>query len=63
MTRPRIVVAPHARDLDTVLGRLHASIVYDQYCEKIVAAAGSRSSPGREARTWTISSPLPTESS
>ena len=40
MTRPRIVVAPHARDLDTVLGRLHASIVYDQYCEKIVAAGG-----------------------
>ena len=40
MTRPRIVVAPHARDLDTVLGRLRASIVYDQYCEKIVAAGG-----------------------
>ena len=40
MTRPRIVVAPHARDLDTVLGLLHASIVYDQYCERIVAAGG-----------------------
>ena len=38
MTRPRIVIAPHARELDTVLGRLRASIVYDQYFAKLVAA-------------------------
>lgn len=38
MTLPRIVIAPHARDLDTVLGRLRASIVYEQYFAKLVAA-------------------------
>jgi putative glutamine amidotransferase len=38
VTLPRIVIAPHARDLDTVLGRLRASIVYDQYFAKLVAA-------------------------
>jgi putative glutamine amidotransferase len=37
-TRPRILIAPHARELDTVLGRLHASIVYDRYLDKIVVA-------------------------
>jgi putative glutamine amidotransferase len=40
MTLPRIVVAPHARELDTVLGHLHVSVVYDQYFEKLVAAGG-----------------------
>jgi gamma-glutamyl-gamma-aminobutyrate hydrolase PuuD len=39
-TRPRILIAPHTRELDTVLGRLRASIVYDHYLEKIVAAGG-----------------------
>jgi putative glutamine amidotransferase len=39
-TRPRIVIAPHARDLDTALGTLHVSIVYDQFLEAIVAAGG-----------------------
>ncbi len=38
--RPRIVIAPHVRELDTALGRLRASIVYDQYLEKIAAAGG-----------------------
>lgn len=38
MTLPRILIAPHARELDTVLGRLRASIVYDQYFAKLVAA-------------------------
>jgi putative glutamine amidotransferase len=38
VTRPRILIAPHARELDTVLGQLHASIVYDRYLEKIVVA-------------------------
>jgi putative glutamine amidotransferase len=38
VTRPRIVIAPHARELDTPLGRLRASIVYDEYFTKLVAA-------------------------
>jgi putative glutamine amidotransferase len=38
--RPRILVAPHVRELDTVLGQLHATIVYDRYVEKIVVAGG-----------------------
>lgn len=38
MTLPRIVIVPHARELDTVLGRLRASIVYDRYFAKLVAA-------------------------
>jgi putative glutamine amidotransferase len=37
---PRIVIAPHARDLDTALGRLHVSLVYDQFLERVVAAGG-----------------------
>jgi putative glutamine amidotransferase len=40
MSRPRIVVAPHVRELDTVLGRLRASVVYDRYLDRIVAAGG-----------------------
>lgn len=35
---PRIVIVPHARELDTVLGRLRASLVYDEYFAKLVAA-------------------------
>lgn len=38
MTRPRIVIAPHARELETPLGRLHASIVYDRFFEPLAAA-------------------------
>jgi putative glutamine amidotransferase len=34
------VIAPHVRELDTVLGRLRASIVYDLFLEKIAAAGG-----------------------
>ncbi len=40
MTLPRILISPHGRELDTALGRLDASIVYDRYLEKIVAAGG-----------------------
>lgn len=40
MTRPRIVVAPHVRELDTPLGRLRASIFYDRFGELIVSAGG-----------------------
>jgi gamma-glutamyl-gamma-aminobutyrate hydrolase PuuD len=39
-TRPRIVIAPHARDLDTALGTLHVSLVYDQFFSLLVAAGG-----------------------
>jgi gamma-glutamyl-gamma-aminobutyrate hydrolase PuuD len=38
--RPRILIAPHVRELDTVLGRLRASIVYEPFLEKIAAAGG-----------------------
>ena len=40
MSRPRVLVAPHVRELDTVLGRLGASLVYEAYFEKIVTAGG-----------------------
>jgi hypothetical protein len=40
VTLPRVLIAPHVRRLDTVLGRLDASIVYDRYFEKIVVAGG-----------------------
>ncbi len=38
MTRPRILIAPHARELETPLGRLNASIVYDRFFEPLAAA-------------------------
>jgi putative glutamine amidotransferase len=38
--RARVVIAPHARDLDTALGPLHVSLVYDQFFSLIVAAGG-----------------------
>lgn len=40
MTLPRILIAPHARELETPLGRLHASIVYDQFFGLLTAAGG-----------------------
>jgi putative glutamine amidotransferase len=40
VTRPRIVVAPHVRELDTPLGRLRASILYDRFGEPIAKAGG-----------------------
>lgn len=40
LRRPRILVAPHVRELCTALGRLRASIVYDEYLEQIAAARG-----------------------
>ncbi len=38
MTRPRILIAPHARELETPLGRLHASIVYERVFAPLAAA-------------------------
>lgn len=38
--RPKILVAPHVRVLDTPLGRLRGAIVYDRYLDRIVAAGG-----------------------
>ncbi len=40
MTPPRIIVAPHVRELDTPLGRLRAAILYDRFGELITAAGG-----------------------
>jgi len=38
--RPRILVAPHVREIDTVLGRLRASVFYDRFGDLIVGAGG-----------------------
>jgi putative glutamine amidotransferase len=38
--RTLVLVAPHTRELDTVLGTLRASLLYDAYAERIANAGG-----------------------
>lgn len=38
MARPVILIAPHRRELDTVLGRLNSSIVYDAFPDHLSRA-------------------------
>jgi putative glutamine amidotransferase len=40
VTRPFVLIAPHTRELDTVLGKLRTSLVYDRYSERIDQAGG-----------------------